>query len=132
MLSYNAQLAKPAWWLLDAAGAVVASIRADTAIEARDAFKREGLTGARVKKAEVAPVDETAKPPQETICEMCGRQIMEENDYRWVGGWERISRNGAGGTHAIRTPDRTSPRRGCMFCVDRAANGVSPHQTTLE
>jgi len=132
MPSYSAQLAKPAWHLMDAKGKVVASIRADSAIEARDVFKREGLQGVRVKKADVAPVDETTSPPQESVCEMCGRAIMEENDYRWVGGWERISRNGAGGTHAIRIPDRSSARRGCMFCIDKAANGVSPHQTTLE
>jgi hypothetical protein len=128
--SYSGLSALPAWWLLDADDNLVASIRAESAVAARDLFKREGLQGVRVRKADIAPVDETTPEPG-ARCEMCKRLINEAIDYRTVTGWERISRGGAGGTHAIRAPDRSAERFACMFCVDKLANGVSPNQETL-
>jgi hypothetical protein len=129
--SYSGVSALPAWWLMDADGNLVASIRAATAVEARDLFKREGLSGVRVKRAEVAPVEDPPEERRGPVCEICKRAINEAIDYRTVTGWERISRGGAGGTHAIRAPDRTAERFACMFCVDKLANGVSPQQETL-
>jgi hypothetical protein len=124
--------AQPAWWLLDENRELVAAIRAPSAQAAREHFKREGLTGARVVRAEVAPVDEDAKPAG-PCCENsnCRNPINPDADYRFVTGWERISRNGAGGTHAIRGPDRSTERFLCRFCVDKLADGVSLQQQTL-
>lgn len=120
----------PVWWLVDAEGNVVASHRAETALDARDEFRRQGLSGVRVTPGRVAPVDEQATPPG-AKCDGCKRVINEATDYRHVSGYERISRNGAGGTHAIRVPDRTSEVFMCMFCVDKLATGVSLQQQTL-
>jgi hypothetical protein len=120
----------PVWWLVDEDDNVVASFRAETALEARDEFRRQGLSGVRVTPGRVAPVDETAAPGG-AFCEGCHRPVNEATDYRRVTGWERITRNGAGGTHAIRAPDRTSEEFMCMFCVDKLANGVSLQQQTL-
>ena len=130
MPSYYDQLAQPAWWLLDQDRNLVASIRAPTAQAARMEFKRQGLTGVRVVRAEVAPVDEEADVPGPK-CEGCGKAISESIDYRQVTGWERISRNGDGGTHAIRAPDRSAQRFMCMFCCGKLADGVSLAQQTL-
>jgi hypothetical protein len=127
--SYAQQLALPAWWLVDAEGKVVASVRAETALEARDVFRREGQSGARVVRAQVAPVDEQANPGP--VCATCGDSIREEADYREVTGRERITRNGAGGTNALRCPDRSAEVFYCKLCTDRAASGVSPHQQAL-
>lgn len=126
MASYEARI----WWLVDDQRNVIASHRAETALEARDEFKRQGLTGARVIRAEFAPIDPEATPTG-PVCEQCGDPIAEETGYRLVTGWERISRNGAGGTHAIRAPDRSAQRFMCMFCIGKLADGVSPQQQTL-
>lgn len=124
--------AQPAWILVDADGNTVASFRADTALEARDEFKRNGLTGARVVRATVAPVDPVAMPAG-PVCENpnCRAPIIESRDVRFVTGWEEITRNGAGGTHAIRAPDRSANRFMCRFCIDKLASGVSLDQQTL-
>lgn len=131
MPSYSEQLAQPAWWLLDENRKLVASIRAPSAQAARHEFKRQGLTGVRVVRAEVAPVDETASEVRGPRCDMCGKLINEQIDYRQVTGWERITRGGAGGTNAIRAPDRSAEKFGCMFCIGKLADGVSPAQQTL-
>jgi hypothetical protein len=48
--------------------------------------------------------------------------ISVDNDYRWVkAAWEKITRNGAGGTHAIRLADRTAERYACRWCIDKRA-----------
>ena len=120
----------PVWWLVDAEGNVVASHRAETALDARDEFRRQGLSGVRVTPGRVAPVDETAPPPG-AHCEGCKRVINEATDFRFVTGWERISRNGQGGTNGVRVPDRTAERFMCMFCTDKVAAGVSLQQQTL-
>jgi hypothetical protein len=130
MPSYKEQLALPAWWLVDEHRNVIASFRAATALEARDEFRRNGLSGARVVRAEVAPVDPDAVPAG-MVCEQCGDPVVEATGYRLVTGWERISRNGAGGTHAIRAPDRSAQRFMCMFCINKLADGVSPQQQAL-
>lgn len=130
IVSYADQLADPAWTLLDADGKVVASIRAPTAIEARDTFKREGLTGVRVTRAAVAPVVQEPRltgPP----CVHCGEPIDAARDYRIVTGYERISRGGQGGTNAIRAPRRTE-RYGCARCVDKLASGVAIEQAEFD
>ena len=124
---YNGPLDNPAWCLVDAEQRVVASIRAETALEARDIFRREGLSGVRVVRAKDAPVVEVASGAR---CEGCGRLVDEATDYRRVTGWERISRS-AGGTNAIRAPDRSAEEFMCMFCTDKVANGVSLQQETL-
>jgi hypothetical protein len=63
-------------------------------------------------------------------CEFCQAPISVGADYRIVTGWERIQRN-AGGTNAIRLPDRTSERFACRFCIDRQSAGVSFAQMSL-
>jgi hypothetical protein len=140
MPSYTEQLAKPAWILVDERDETVASIRADTALEARDIFKASGMQGVRVKRANVAPVDQDAAPPPPedaedpaptgATCEFCDETIKTVTDFRLVTGWERIYR-GQGGTNGIRCPDRTAQRYACMFCIDRLSQGLSPHQQSL-
>ena len=122
---------QPAWALIDGHGKTVASVRAPTAYLARAEFKRAGQVGVRVVRATVAPVDENATPTG-PVCEneSCRRPIAEERDYRLVTGWERISRS-AGGTNAIRAPDRSAERFMCMFCVGKLADGVALGQQTL-
>jgi hypothetical protein len=63
-------------------------------------------------------------------CVFCGEPISVLTDYRQVVGWERIQRS-AGGTNAIRLPDRTSQRFACRFCVDRQASGLAAAQQAL-
>lgn len=63
-------------------------------------------------------------------CEFCGEPIEEGRDYRHVGGWERIQRS-AGGTNAIRLPERSEQRFACRWCIDKQANGVSSAQQSL-
>lgn len=132
MASYNGQGPLPVWWLIDGQDNVVASFRAETALEARDEFKRQGLSGVRVTRAGVAPVDEQARPAG-AFCENpnCRAPIVAERDVRFVTGWEAITRNGAGGTHAIRAPDRSAERFMCRFCIDKLASGVSLDQQVL-
>jgi hypothetical protein len=140
MPSYSEQLAKPAWILVDERDQTVASIRADTALEARDIFRASGMQGVRVKRANVAPVDQdAAQPPPEdaeepapagALCMHCGNAISTATDYRIVTGYERIYR-GQGGTNGIRCPDRSAESYACMWCVDKLANGLSPHQITM-
>ena len=48
--SYSGLMRLPAWGLFDADGALVASVRAARAIEARELFRRQGLVGARVRR----------------------------------------------------------------------------------
>ncbi len=48
--SYRGLLALPAFGLFDAAGELVATIRAHDATEARDLFRQYGMKGARVKR----------------------------------------------------------------------------------
>lgn len=48
--SYRGLMGLPAYGLYDEAGALVATIRAATAFDARDLFRRHGLKGARVKR----------------------------------------------------------------------------------
>jgi len=117
----------PTWVLVREDDSIVASIRAETATEAREIFKQNGQVGVRVKRAEIAP----SVPSAGAVCEFCGNAISMDRDYRLVTGWERLSRNGAGGTHAIRVPNRTAERYACMFCVDKLAAGVSPFQQAL-
>ena len=45
--SYRALMALPAWGLYDADDGLVATVRAGTAIEARDLFNEAGLAGSR-------------------------------------------------------------------------------------
>ena len=119
----------PVWWLVDAEGNVVASHQAETALDARDEFRRQGLSGVRVTPGRVAPVE--GRGAAGRALRGLQRVINEATDFRRVTGYERISRNGAGGTHAIRAPDRTSEEFMCMFCVDKLAAGVSLQQQTL-
>jgi hypothetical protein len=119
----------PVWQLKDADDRIVASTKAPTALDARELFKREGQQGVRVVRAEVAPV-QGSEHRRGPVCEICDQPIDTQRDYRLVTGWERITRS-AGGTNAIRVPDRTAQRFACMFCIDKLANGVSPHQQTL-
>lgn len=121
--SYSEVSALPAWVLVDAEDRIVASVRAPTAIRARDIFRENGQTGARVRRAEVAPTVPSSGPR----CEICSEPINPDRDYRLVTGWERISR-AQGGTNAIRAPNRSAERYACMFCVEKLAAGVSPHQ----
>lgn len=121
-----ARSALPAWVLVDENDDIVASVRAETALAAREEFIREGQSGARIRRATVAP----SVPSNGPSCMHCGKAINEQLDYRVVTGYERLHR-AAGGTNAIRCPDRTAERYACWECVDKLANGVSPHQTAL-
>jgi hypothetical protein len=62
-------------------------------------------------------------------CSICGDPCDEATGYRRVTGWERIRRS-AGGTNAIRCPER-SEVFACMFCVEKRAKGVVEGQESL-
>jgi hypothetical protein len=64
-------------------------------------------------------------------CEFCHRPISLGADYRLVTGWERIARS-AGGTNAIRLPDRTVERFACRWCIDKQASGLAIEQQALD
>jgi hypothetical protein len=131
MSAHSHALVSPAWSLVDEHGNIVASVRAATALEAREIFKEQGQSGARVTRAQYAPVDEQAVPLSGR-CENpnCSRVINEAIDFR-VSTWclERIHR-ADGGTNAHRAPKRTD-RYYCMFCADKIANGISLGQESL-
>jgi hypothetical protein len=55
--SYRGLIRLPAFGLYDEAGALVATIRAATATDARDLFRRHGLSGARVRAVESRTTD---------------------------------------------------------------------------
>ena len=116
------------WWLVDEAGGVVASYRAETALDARDEFKRQGLTGARVIRAQVAPVDETVK----SAAGVRGVRHRHRGGAR-LPARDRLGADLAGRWRhqSIRAPDRSAERFMCMFCVGKVADGVSPRQQTL-
>jgi hypothetical protein len=48
--SYSGLMSLPAWGLFDGIGALVATVRARTAFDARDLFREHGLQGERVKR----------------------------------------------------------------------------------
>lgn len=50
--SYRGLSRLPAYGLYDTAGRLVATIRAASATDARDLFRRHGLSGARVRRVE--------------------------------------------------------------------------------
>jgi hypothetical protein len=120
--------AKPAWWLMDGEGKVVAAVRADTAIEARDRFKAEGQTGVRVKRADIAPVEMHVGG---TSCAFCGNDgIDPEQDYQRIRAW-RAKRHGTNSPNYVRLIEPQEGEWACRWCIDKLANGVSPHQQTF-
>lgn len=60
--SYRNLMALPAWGLYDAAGQIVASVRAESAQAAREIFKREGHVGERVRR--ISAGSRAAGPPR--------------------------------------------------------------------
>lgn len=64
------------------------------------------------------------------ICSFCNEPIREQSDYRQVTGWERIQR-AAGGTNAIRLPDRSAQRYACQWCIEKQAHGIAYAQQSL-
>lgn len=119
--SYRELSNLPSWLLLDGEDVVLASVRARSGEEAREIFKGGGLSGAKIRRAEWAV----------PACAFCGQPVAEDVDYRLVTGWERMKRS-AGGTNAIRVPDRSIRRYACRWCVDKLANGISTEQATFE
>lgn len=127
MSSYTEQPAKPAWWLVDEQQGIVASFRAHTALEARDEFKRQGLTGARVIRAEYAPVDADATPR----CIFCGGGVDPEADYQHIHAY-RKKRHGTNSANYVRLMEpHPDEQWACQFCVDRESSGVAANQQTL-
>ena len=53
--SYRGLLAMPAWGLYDSYGMLVASVRAEDAVAARDIFRRSGFSGFRVRRITDSP-----------------------------------------------------------------------------
>jgi hypothetical protein len=121
----------PVWQLKDADDRIVASTRAPTALEARELFKREGQQGARVVRAEVAPVDTTAPEPG-ARCTFCGEHPIDpEQDYQHIQAW-RAKRHGNNSPNYVRAYEQHDDGKwACRWCIDKLANGVSPHQQTL-
>lgn len=48
--SYSGLMRLPGWGLYDAAEGLVATVAAESAYEARDVFRRHGMTGVRVRR----------------------------------------------------------------------------------
>jgi hypothetical protein len=51
--SYSGLMRLPAYGLYDAQAALVATVRAATASEARDLFRKHGMRGARVRRVDL-------------------------------------------------------------------------------
>jgi len=109
--------------LVDGDGRTVASTPAADAPAAREVFIREGQTGVRVKRAEVAPYEGPA-------CEFCGKHNIDpENDYQYIHAW-RKKRHGTNSANFVRLIEPQG-RWACRFCIDRMSNGLNAGQESL-